>query len=93
MPRVNQVKTLKDLCMVYVAKEMVRKWTEFFEFDQSYIKLLQQGEDEELYEKYVKPNLDLLRKISHIKIICQHTFSNIYIFYFSLYTVVGHNKP
>ena len=86
MPRVNQVKTLKDLCIKYVAEEMVRKWTEFFEFDatfvhptwfwgvhrQSYIELLQQGEDEELYEKYVKPNLDLLRKISHIKIICQH---------------------
>ena len=71
MPRVNQVKSLRELCLTYVSK-IVKE----FQFDQgsdpNVITLLQQGEDEELYNKYVKPNLDLLRKISHIKIICQH---------------------
>ena len=75
MPRVNQVKSLRELCLEYVSK-IVEDWTEEFQFDQgsdpNVITLLQQGEDEELYNKYVKPMLDMLRKISLIVLICLH---------------------
>ena len=51
MPRVNQVKSLRELCLEYVSK-IVEDWTEEFQFDQgsdpNVITLLQQGEDEEL---------------------------------------------
>ncbi len=75
MPRVNQVKSLRELCLEYVYTK-VEDWTEEFQFDQgsdpNVITFLYQGEDEELYNKYVKPMLDMLRKISLIMLICLH---------------------
>ncbi len=73
MPRLNEVKSLRQLCIEYVSK-IVEDWTEEFQFhqgsDPNVVTLLQQGEDEELYNKYVKPMLDMLRKISIIVLIC-----------------------
>nr|CAH0099456.1 unnamed protein product [Daphnia galeata] len=61
--RGNQVKSLRELCLDYVSK-IVEDWTEEFQFDQgsdaNVITLLQQGEDEELFNKYFKPILDIL---------------------------------
>lgn len=75
MPRVNQVKSLRELCLGYVAN-VIESWADqhqlFEGSDPSLMKLLQQGEDEELFNKYVKPILDILRKITRIVLICLH---------------------
>jgi hypothetical protein len=75
MPRLNEVKSLRQLCIEYVSQK-VEDWTEEFQFhqgsDPNVITFLYQGEDEELYNKYVKPMLDILRKISLIVLVCLH---------------------
>ncbi len=76
MPRVNQVKSLRELCLGYVANA-IESWADqdfqlYEGSDPSLMKLLQQGEDEELFNKCVKPILDILRKITRIVLICLH---------------------
>ena len=77
MPRVREIKSLKGICLDYIAKA-VNEWINKLvvaevtkEFTncvivKSIIILLKKGYDKELYHKHVAKFLDSLRKILHI---------------------------